>query len=110
VQVNPPPDLLGVTGRDVVGFQLPLREHRELILTMELLAVGTAAAGIATGALALDKRTGEHFAQSAQAADEATAQLQFRIAGHKGLLIADSNTNVIIRPCQDFWEICKNGI
>jgi len=86
VQVNPAPDLLGLAGRDVVGFQLPFREHRELILTMQLLAVGAAALGIATGTLALDERTREHFAQQTKTADEATAQLHFRIAGHKGLL------------------------
>jgi hypothetical protein len=53
---------------------------------MESLAVGTSAVGLATGALALHERTGKHLAQSAQTADETTAQLEIRIAGHKGLL------------------------
>jgi hypothetical protein len=53
---------------------------------VQVLPVGAVALGLATGAPALDERTGKHLAQSAQTADETTAQLQFRIAGHKGLL------------------------
>jgi hypothetical protein len=86
LQVDPTPHLLGLAGRDVRGFQFPLRQDRELILSVQVLPVGAVALGLATGAPALDKRTGKHLAPSAQTADETTAQLQFRIAGHKGLL------------------------
>jgi hypothetical protein len=74
------------------------------------LAVGTAAVGLATGAMALDERTRKHFAQRAKTADKATAQLQFRIAGHKGLLLSDTKYNVRNEPCQDLLKICKNDL
>jgi hypothetical protein len=45
------------------------------------------ALGLAAGAPALEERAGEHLAQSAETADETTAQLQLRVAGHKGLLL-----------------------
>jgi len=87
MQVDSPPDLRGLLGRDVIGFQFPLREDGELILSVPVFPVGTAAQGLAAGAPALDERAGEHLAQSAQPADKTTAQLKLRIAGHKGLLL-----------------------
>ena len=36
----------------------------------------------------------EHLAQGAEGADETTTQLEFRIAGHRGLLLTDINNNV----------------
>jgi hypothetical protein len=51
-----------------------------------MLALGAATVGLATSPLALDERTGKHFAQGAQTADEATTQLQFGIARHKAFL------------------------
>ena len=92
------------------GLQLSSPQDRKLILGVQVLAVGTAAVGLATGALALDERTRKHFAQSAETADEATAQLQFRIAGHKCLLVTDGNNSVRTEPCQDPLKICKNGL
>ncbi len=54
MQFDPPQDLLGIGGGDVVGCQLSLLQHRELVLRVKSLAVGTAAVGLATGALGLD--------------------------------------------------------
>lgn len=73
VEIDPPPDLQGFTGRDVIGFQFPLREDRELNLRVQVFPVGTVALGLGTGAPALDERAGEHLAQSAQTADKTTA-------------------------------------
>jgi hypothetical protein len=87
MQVDSPPDFRGLRGRDVIGLQLPLRQDRELILRVQMLPVGTMALGLAAGAPALEERAGEHLAQSAETADETTAQLQLRVAGHKGLLL-----------------------
>ena len=92
------------------GLQLSSPQDRKLILGVQVLAVGTAAVGLATGALALDERTRKHFAQSAETADEATTQLQFRIAGHTSLHSTDTNSNVIKRTCQDLLKICKNDL
>ncbi|SPE34020.1 hypothetical protein SBA2_840015 [Acidobacteriia bacterium SbA2] len=86
MQADPVPDQFGLSGGDVVGFQFPLRQDRELILRVQMLAVGTAAVGPATAAAALHERTRKHFAQSAQTADEAAAQLQFGIRTHKSSL------------------------
>jgi hypothetical protein len=49
---------------------------------MEVLAVGAMAVGPATGALALDERTREHFAEGAEAANEPAAGFEIGFAGH----------------------------
>jgi hypothetical protein len=100
VQIDPSPNLLRLRGRDVIGLQFPRGENGELILRVQVLPVGTAAVGLATGASALDERAWEHFPQRAETADETTPQLQLRIAGHKRLLLSDINYNVRRRPCQ----------
>ena len=45
-------------------------------LALQALAVGAMTAGLAAGAFAFDKRAGQHFAESTQAADEFAAQFQ----------------------------------
>jgi hypothetical protein len=110
VQVDPTADLLGLVGRDVVGFQPPVGENGELVLGVQVPAVGTAAVGLAAGALALDERAREHLAESRERAQETTTQVQLRIAGHEASFTTDINDNVRIRLCQDPLEICKNDL
>src|SRR5208282_2929142 len=71
---------------------------------------GAVALGLAAGAPALDERAGEHLAQSAETADETTAQLQLRVAGHKDLLSTDISNTVRKGRGQDLFEICKNEL
>jgi hypothetical protein len=53
-------------------------------------------AGLAAGASAFDKRTGQHFAESAEAADEFAAQFQVGFAGrfHMTLIIVSEKHKV----------------
>jgi len=87
VQLHPTPDLRGLFGRYLEGFQLPFPPDGKLILAVEVLAVRAAAVGLTADALALDERTRQHFAQGTQAADETATPFQFGIRGHKGPLI-----------------------
>ena len=86
MQFHSTANFLGLAGRDVVGFQLPLRQHGELVLGVEMPAVRAPALRLSAGALALDERSRKHLAQGAEGADETTTQLEFRITGHGGLL------------------------
>jgi len=50
-------------------------------LHVQAFAVGAMTGGPATGPLAFDKRTGQHFAEQTEAADEFAAQFQVGFAG-----------------------------
>jgi hypothetical protein len=50
-------------------------------LGVQAFAVGAMAVGAATGAGAFDKRAGQHFAESTEAADEFAAQFQVGFGG-----------------------------
>jgi hypothetical protein len=66
----------------VEGLGLALDEHGDLKLGVQALAVGTVAVGPAAGAFAFDEGTGEHFAEGAEAAYEASAGLEVGVAWH----------------------------
>jgi len=68
-------------GRDIESFRFAVHQHGDLVLGMEDLAVGTMTVGPATGAFTFDKGTGQHFAPSAEAADEPAAPFQVRLHG-----------------------------
>src|ERR1035437_2724395 len=74
--------LLDQSGRNVEGFWFPLDEHGNLILRMQVLAVGAMAIGPATRTFAFDKGAREHLAERTEAADEPAARFQLRVAGH----------------------------
>jgi hypothetical protein len=59
---------------NVESFRLAVNQHRDLILGVKAFAVGAMTAGSAAGAGAFDKRAGQHFAESPEAADEFAAQ------------------------------------
>jgi hypothetical protein len=50
-------------------------------LGVQAFAVRTMTTGSAAGALAFDKRAGQHFAESPEAADELAAQFQVGFVG-----------------------------
>jgi len=75
------PHLLHQFSGNVERFRLAVNQHGDLILGVQAFAVGAMTAGLAAGALALDKRAGQHFAQSPQAADEFAAQFQAGFVG-----------------------------
>ena len=66
--------------RNVESLRLAVNQHGDLILRMQTFAVGTMTAGPAAGARAFDKRAGQHFAESIEAADEFAAQSQVGFA------------------------------
>src|SRR5438552_7438432 len=66
--------------RNVESFRLAVNQHGDLILRMQAFAVGTMTVGPAAGASAFDKRAGQHFAESTEAADEFAAQFQVGFA------------------------------
>src|ERR1017187_271254 len=88
--------LLSQFGGDVESFRLAVNQHGYLVLGMEVNAVGAMAGGAATGALAFDKRSGQHFTQRTETADEFAAQLQVRVAGrsHMTLIIVSETARV----------------
>jgi hypothetical protein len=71
-------------GRDVESLWLAINQHGYLVLGMEVLAVSAVTGGTATGALPFDKRSGQHFAQRTETADELAAQFQVRVASETG--------------------------
>jgi hypothetical protein len=75
-------DLLDHGGRDVEDLRMAIDEHGDLILHVQVLAVGTPTVVPATTTLALDKRAREHVAEHPEAADEASTGLKGRVAGH----------------------------
>jgi hypothetical protein len=83
-QLNLLAHLLDQLGRNVEGFRFPLDEHGNLKLHLQVLAVGAMTVGPATSPLAFDEGAGQHLAESTKAADEPTARLKFRVAGHFG--------------------------
>ena len=72
--------LLNQFRRNVEGFRLAVNQHGDLLLGVQAFAVGAMAAGPAAGASAFDKRAGQHFAESTEAADEFAAQFQVGFA------------------------------
>jgi len=48
---------------------------------VQVFAVGAMTGGLAAGTLAFDKRAGQHFAKSPEAADEFAAQFQVGFVG-----------------------------
>jgi len=52
----------------------------QLILHMQILAVGATAVGATTSPLALDEGAGEHFAERREAADESCPRNKIRAA------------------------------
>src|SRR5258708_250417 len=66
---------------NVESFRLAVNQHGDLILRVQAFAVGAMTVGLAAGASAFDKRAGQHFAESAEAADEFAAQFQVGFAG-----------------------------
>jgi hypothetical protein len=73
--------LLHQLRRNVESFRLAVNQQRDLKLRVQAIAVGATTVGPATGAFALDKRSGQHFAQSTEATDEFAAQFQVGFAG-----------------------------
>lgn len=71
---------------------------------MQVLALGAMAVGPAAGALALDKGAGEHLAESAEAANEASAGWEVGVAWHfyMALITVRAKLN------QGLFEKCKN--
>ncbi|MGA7924430.1 MAG: hypothetical protein WCA20_00365 [Candidatus Sulfotelmatobacter sp.] len=57
-------------------FGLAVNQYGGLILRVQVFAVGAMTGGFAAGTLAFDKRAGQHFAESPEAADEFAAQFQ----------------------------------
>jgi hypothetical protein len=80
-------DLLDHSGGDVEDLGLALDEGRDLILHMQVLAVGAMTVGATTSALAFDKRAGEHLAECPEAADESTTGLEIGMAGHGAMFL-----------------------
>jgi hypothetical protein len=74
--------LLDEFGRHIEGFVLALDEDGDLILRVQVLAIGAVAGGLAAGALAFDKGAGQHIAQRTKAANEPAAQFEVGIARH----------------------------
>jgi hypothetical protein len=64
-------------------------------------------AGAAAGALAFDKRAGQHFAESPEAADELAAQFQVGFVGRSQY---DIYTSVRNAQSQVPEKICKNAV
>ena len=73
--------LLHEFGRDIESFRFAVHQHGELVLGMEDLAIGAMTVRPATGAFPFNKGTGQHFAQSAEAADEPAAPYEVRVRG-----------------------------
>ena len=84
-------DLFDHAGRDVEHLGLAVDEDGDLILHVQVFAVGAMAVGPAASASALDKRAREHLAKRAEAADEASTGLEIRVAG---IFLTDSNNSV----------------
>ena len=63
---------------------------------MQVVAVGAMTVGPAASALAFDKRAGQHFAESTEAADELAAELQVGFARrlHMTLIIVSERNEV----------------
>jgi len=82
-------DLLDHFGRDVEDLRLAIDERGDLILHIQVLAVGAMTAGPPTRALTFDEGSREHVAEGSEAADQASTDFEIGIA-RLGLL-SDSN-------------------
>jgi hypothetical protein len=80
--LNPLTHLVGQLGGNAKSLRFAIDEKGNLKLGMQIPAVGTAAVGAATGALALDEGTWEHLTESTEAADEPATQFEVGVAGH----------------------------
>jgi hypothetical protein len=87
---------------NVESFRLAVNQQRDLKLRVQAIAVGATTVGPATGAFALDKRSGQHFAQSTEATDEFAAQFQVGFAGrsHMTLVLASDLQKVKLQKRQ----------
>src|SRR5438034_9913891 len=81
---------------NVESFRVAVNQHGDLILRVQAFAVGAMTVGLAAGASAFDKRAGQHFAESTEAADEFAAQFQVGFAGrfHMTLIIVSEKLEV----------------
>ena len=88
--------LLSPFHRNVESFRLAVHQHRDLVLRVQALAVGAMTVGPAASAFAFDKRAGQHFAESTEAADEFAAEFQVGFAGrfHMTLIIVSELNQV----------------
>ena len=88
--------LLSPCSGNVESFRLAVDQHGDLVLGVKALAVGATTVGAAAGAIAFDKRAGEHFAERTEAADEFAAQFQVGIAWrpHMTLIIVSERSKV----------------
>ena len=72
--------LVSPVGRDVESLRLAVNQNRDLELGVKVLAVGAMAVGPTAGALAFDKRAGQHFAERTKTPDESASQFQVGVA------------------------------
>ena len=84
-------DLLEHTGRNVEDLRFALHKDGELILHMQVLAVGATTVGATASSLAFDEGAGEHFAERSEAADESCARWEVRAACHLTLIIVSEH-------------------
>jgi len=75
--------LIHLLRRNVESFRLAVNQYRDLILRVQVFAVGTMTVGPAAGTFAFDKRAGQHFAEITEAADEFAAQFQVGFDGRQ---------------------------
>ena len=75
-------DLFDELGRNVESFGLAIHQDGNLVLGMQILAIGATAMGSAAASLAVDQGAGQHVAKRAEAADESAAAFEAGIAGH----------------------------
>jgi hypothetical protein len=74
--------LAGEFGRNVKGLGFAFHQNGEEELGMEFLTLGATASRLAALAGPRDEGTGEHLAESPQAADQSAAEVESWISGH----------------------------
>jgi hypothetical protein len=77
-------------------------------LGVKVLAVGAMAVGPTAGALAFDKRAGQHFAERTKTPDESASQFQVGVAEwfHMTLIIVSGTSKV--KPPKRFAKMPPN--
>ena len=82
VQFDVGAHLVGQVGWNVNGFEFAFNNDRQEHLGMKLFTVGATTGRLAAFAVTLNEGAWEHLAESAEAADESAAQIEFRVGWH----------------------------
>jgi hypothetical protein len=110
VQFDPTTNLVGLAGRDVVSFQLPLPQDGELVLGVEILAVRTAALGFPQARWRSTKEPGSISRRAPRRRARRPRNWSSESVGTGTSFTTDINNNVRKGACQDLLKICNNDL